>query len=384
MAFFARPDLDNLQFKQLSGSTLTLSGQTQIVKQGGLELPDGIGGYIPVVTCAAVNQTVLTYIETTGGTCCLTLLPPSSGASTGIYTCASPTTCTVGGLLSGSSISNCGIDKILELILVPVVGSTISAPFNTFSIFPATTQYEVGTSISITGCSTFDRGSIAPQYCGTCCYRSGLPVSYNYLVFGSPSACTSSLSTNLFPFLSYPIQEGNNGVSGHVQYLSGETAAFRSDGSVCSPALPSGCTAALSINISGIYPYFYGTVASGGAPAGSNRPAATPALITGGTKVVASSTGTIAVTFNSTSDDYIWFAIPNASTSKTKWFVDALNNGNIGGAVTPGGNLFPAFCTVTGVTSTIWNNVGCSPQTYKLYISNYQTASSVSMQLRNT
>ena len=41
MPFFARPDLSNEQFKQLSGSTLTLSGTTQIANPvGGLEFID--------------------------------------------------------------------------------------------------------------------------------------------------------------------------------------------------------------------------------------------------------------------------------------------------------------------------------------------------------
>jgi hypothetical protein len=94
--------------------------------------------------------------------------------------------------------------------------------------------------------------------------------------------------------------------------------------------------------------------------------------------VVASSTGTISITFSATSDDYLWFAIPQTSTSKTKWYVDALNNGNIGGAVTPAGNLFPAE-SVVSVTTVLWAGIN-----YKVYISNYQTATTGAMEMRNS
>lgn len=101
-------------------------------------------------------------------------------------------------------------------------------------------------------------------------------------------------------------------------------------------------------------------------------------MVTGGTKVVASSSETINITFAATSDDYLWFAIPSTSTSKTVWYVTALNNGSIGGSVSPGGNLFPAHDTVS-VTTVLWGGVN-----YKVYISNFQTATTGVMELRNS
>ena len=53
-------------------------------------------------------------------------------------------------------------------------------------------------------------------------------------------------------------------------------------------------------------------------------------MITSGTKVVAPSTGTITINFNSGATDRLWFAIPSSSTSKTKRYVDTINNGDIG------------------------------------------------------
>ena len=51
--------------------------------------------------------------------------------------------------------------------------------------------------------------------------------------------------------------------------------------------------------------------------------------------------GTIVIPFNSATDDFLWFAIPVSATGKTNWFVSSLNQGLIGGPVSPFGNLFP-------------------------------------------
>ena len=127
------------------------------------------------------------------------------------------------------------------------------------------------------------------------------------------------------------------------------------------------------------------------AAAGVGRPTAccikdgiTGGTLTNGTctKVVSTSTGTLNVTFGSSASEYLWFATPTGSTSKTCWYVDALNSGCIDGVATPGsGYLFPDPETVTGVDSfeSCWNG-----QSYKIYISNYQSAASANMELRNS
>ncbi len=130
--------------------------------------------------------------------------------------------------------------------------------------------------------------------------------------------------------------------------------------------------------VNAIYPWFYGTFSSGGAVPGSNRPSANQSLIDSGTKVLAGSNGSLNASFNSTADDYLWFAIPSTSNSKNVWYETALNNGSIGGVVDPGGNLFPDFDIVSiDSPSSIWVGVE-----YKIYISNFQSGTS-SLQLRN-
>lgn len=73
--------------------------------------------------------------------------------------------------------------------------------------------------------------------------------------------------------------------------------------------------------------------------------------------------GAINIPFASVVDDFIWFAIPSLKPTKTAWYVTALNQGNIGGAVSQFGNLFPDPVLKTE-----------GGQEYKLYISNYRTS----------
>ena len=117
-----------------------------------------------------------------------------------------------------------------------------------------------------------------------------------------------------------------------------------------------------------VYPVFSGKFNSPGAT--PTRPTATQGLINGGIKAVYPSNGGIQITFDSASDDYLWFAVPTTSTPFIKWHVTDLNAGNIGGAVSPGGNLFPDPDTIS-LTSleALWNNIP-----YRVYISNYRTS----------
>jgi len=63
MSFFSRPSLEDLQFKQLVGSTLTLSGQTKIAKTTGLTLSNGAGSYVPIILTGGTSGETLTYIN---------------------------------------------------------------------------------------------------------------------------------------------------------------------------------------------------------------------------------------------------------------------------------------------------------------------------------
>lgn len=399
MPFFSRPDLSNEQFKQLSGSTLTLSGTTQISSIGGFEFQDKVSGeYIPIVISGASNNYVLTYDDST---CVIKLKESTASGATGVYPYPDKVTCTVGGISGGTCLYNMQVVDILQEILVPTIEpSIVSAPFSLFCTSPSVPSIlEVGCQITLTGCIyCFNRGCVCPAYgCPSVAdgYRVGGVTCYTYNCWGEFCDCASTSMS----FGTHIIVPSTNQIGGYVCYSQG-CCVYKSDcvtPSSINSQCPIGSTSACSyptirtICISGIYPYYFGKVCSNGAPAGSNRPtdACIKTIITGGTvgvgctcnKVVAGSSGTISVNFGSTSDDYLWFAIPSGSTSKTCWYVDALNKGIIGGVVSPGGNLFPTQTSVTGIKS----NLSCwSGQTYQFYVSNYQTATCALMELRNS
>ena len=373
MGFFARPNLDDIQFRQLTGTTLTLSGQTRIASPTGLTLTDGAGGYRPIIATGGTQFDVLTLV---GGK--IILQPSSASGGTGVYTLASPTTCTVGGLPSGSAISGCTLSCILEKILVPTVSPTLTAPSATFTVSTISNPYEIGTILNVMGCTSLNLGCINPQYSSACGKRSNGAISHTYVdfngisctCFGSNLNCTRSLPA-------YPVTAGIRTAYGSISYCAGVQPKDSSGANYSTP-LASGTTAPIGCTVCGLYPYFYGKIASGGAPAGGNRPAPTTTIcsciIAGCGKTVVDSNVPIYINFNSGSDDYIWFAIPSTCTPKTSWYLTALNNGAIGGAVSAGGNLFPAYCSVTSISTACWSN-----QTYQIYVSNYQTGANAAM-----
>jgi len=380
MTFFARPNLSDEQFKQLSGTVLQLSGQTQIATTSGLTLTDGIGNNIIVTASGASdNFDVLTYCNGI-----ISLLPPTASGSTGIYTCASPSTCSVGGLSGGTSISGRTISSILEEILVPTLDPTLTNPsLSSFTILPTTLLYEMGTIISVVGTTVFNAGSINPQYTALSDCRSDGVSGYTYINFGITTYESSPTKT-----FGGTINSSSTELSSTICY-SGGTQPKDSSGANYDSPLSAGSTSPATKTIRGIYPYYWGTLTCAAA-GGVGRPTAccikdgiTDGTLANGTcnKVVSYSTNTISVTFGSTASDYLWFATPVASTTKTCWYVDALNNNLIGGVVDPGGNLFPVPDTVTGVNSfeSCW-----SGESYKIYVSNYQSTAASSMQLKNS
>lgn len=301
-----------------------------------------------------------------------------TGTSGGqIYTGRTPSNVTVGALPAGSTLTGRTITSILEEMLITVINPTLTEPYNSFSDNVSST-YEYGCVIDIDYTAGFNRGCI--QLSGSFQnYRSGLPNTYYYNGPGLPSSVSSILLSDSQSISNYTVSAATQTWTSCVGYDAG-SQPLDSDGCDYGSPLPAGITSAKSVSVSGLYPYYWGTYASGGCPAGQGRPSVTNGLITGGTKVLASSNNTVTLSFNSTSDDYLWFAIPSISTSKTCWYVDILNNGVIGGGISPGCNLFPdleTFATCSG--QLCWNNVN-----YKVYISNYQSAISLPMQLRNS
>ncbi|MEJ1242102.1 hypothetical protein WBG78_28400 [Chryseolinea sp. T2] len=325
MALFdTKQNLNNGRFEQASGDTLTLGGITNVT--GDLQI-DGVS-----------------IRDLTGST--------SGGTGNDMYTLGSPAAISLGGITAGYIMTGKTYGQILEKLLVPTLNPTLTAPSSTFTDNVAAT-FEVGSSQNITFTATFSRGSISPAY-GTSGFRSGLPTKYVYTGSGIAGQVSSSSLSNNRSLTGYTILAGSNTWTASVAYSVGEQPKDSSGANYSTP-LASGATSPQSNTITGIYPYFYGK--------SSTLPTANNALVTGGTKVVASSSGSINISFNASSE-YLWFAHPSSVTTKTAWSISALNNGAIGS----GSDLFNAPSTVS-VTTVLWSGVN-----YKVYLSNYATS----------
>ena len=368
MSFFSRPHLENLQFKQLEGTVLTLSGQTQIATISGLTLTDGSGNNIIVTASGASdNFDVLTYCNGV-----ISLQEPTASGGTGIYDCSSPTTCTVGGLPADTVIYGSGITTILECILVPTLNPVLTNPsISSFTISPTTTLYEMGTCIYVTGTTYFNAGCINPQYTAASDCRSCGADIYEYNIYGvTCCVCANGLSCNSISFGGYPVSS-SNGLSVKVCY-SGGTQPYDSADNPYMSGLTTGCTNTCSRTITGVYPWFWGTSAS--------TPTIGQSLFDNLTcKCVGYSNYNITVDNFNVTGKYIWFAIPSTSTTKTSW--QGANNPSNNGTIP--GTLFP-----TGVISTV-SSPSCDVPScwtgiqYCFYVSNYPTDINYGMTFSN-
>jgi hypothetical protein len=281
-----------------------------------------------------------------------TLSIVSGGGGGDTYVNPNPTTISVGGYPSGSKFP---IPQTMQQMWDNLLYPYIPPAFTSFLISGQSTLIEVGVPLS--GIKTFN-WSISNNTNVQANSIAIRDVNANVLL-ASGLVNDGTQDVNIGTIVNTaPISQNWRG-----EAINTQSAPFNS----------------ANFNVTSIHPVFYGKVASGGAGAGQNRPVANQALIDSGTKLVIPSSGTITLSFNTTSDDYMWFAEPAYNPSKTIWYVNALNTGNIGGAVSAGGNLFPDPDVVSVDSPTLlWNGVP-----YKIYIANYQSAVSSPMELRN-
>ena len=294
-------------------------------------------------------------------------------SSGGTYNLASPATKTVGGITAGDSLTGKTALCLLEEILAPELFPTsLVNPSVGIGLSPSGT-FEVGCSIaSLSVSATFNRGSISPQYCSASPFRSGLPNAYSFTGTQMPvgfQACASSPASETAT--AYSVLLGGQTWSVCTRYDCG-VQPKGSSGTNYNIPLVSGCSNTASASITGIYPYYYGKLTAG------SRPVVTNALVTTGcmAKPVADSNGTVTVSFSSTGQ-WTWLAIPSASTSKTCWYVNALDNGRINNAPS---DKYPDECLIP-ITSAegCWAGVN-----YKVYMSGFAATDANPIQFRNS
>lgn len=253
------------------------------------------------------------------------------------YSGESVTNVTVGGLPAGSSIAGLSIGDIIERM----VYAYLPPSFSSFGISGQATTIEVGASFSGSKSFTWNTSNSDNVQSNSIRVRN---VNTNTLI-----------ATGL-------TNDGSESIDiGTITNTSPISQSFRAEG-INTNAVQFNSS---NFTVNSIYPYFYGRSVT--APVVNNS------LITGGTKVVASSSGTLNITFNAVYE-YLWFAHPASMPEKTVWYVTALNTGSIGGI----SNLFGSPSPLS-VTTVNWNGVN-----YKVYVSNYATITSGNMELRNS
>jgi len=291
----------------------------------------------------------------------------------------SVTNVAVGGLSAGTAASvlkTKSIVEILDDILFPTLEASIASSASvSLAVSGGGGTLEVGSSVSRSLTATFSQGSITNGDGSAGPSLVGAATQYTFTGTGITSTAQTG---NTLSLGSAAVVDGSNNWAVTVAYGAGSGAYYDNKGAAGSNLDGSRGSGSVSDSsssptITGLYPYFYGL--STNAPVAADIQSVIAAGV--GTKVVASSTGTISIVFNATSAEYLWFAVPATSTDKTIWYVSALNTGSIGG----GSNLFGSPSTLAvNSPDSYWSGIS-----YDIYITNYATTTgSDTMQLRNS
>jgi hypothetical protein len=226
-----------------------------------------LGGGAEVFKCKSDgNNLQFRTISSTGTSTCVIqsgdkiFISGSSGGDS-LYTYESPSVHTVGGLISGTTLTGMTLGQILaEILIGPELCGTITAPSVGVGI-SVSGLYEAGCILSQTITGTFNRGCINPQYCSLSDKRSGLPNAYCFAGGGMPSGWqTCAISPASYTNTGYTISPFTQTLSACTRYDAG-SPALGSRGTQYCAALASGSTSvAISSSIIGAYPLFATTV----------------------------------------------------------------------------------------------------------------------------
>ena len=274
-------------------------------------------------------------------------------------------TTTVGAINAGETIpAGTNIQELTELLLNKTFYPTFVNP--TFNLTNNAGLREVGSSFNVTLTFNFDRGKILGKLDNGIWnptmlqdYRAGIATSY---LLNGVSGSNNSASFNVTTIL------GTNTLNGSVTYGIGAQPKDSKNNNFESP-FPAGTSPIQSTSFEGIYPYFYYKSTS------PITPAIMQSAIANGqaTKVLASSTGTITIPF-AANGEYIAVAYPATSTTKTIWYVNALDNGEIPGGLLGGINILPC-----NSPTNLWSNVN-----FKIHVSAGLITQPNPIQLKNS
>jgi hypothetical protein len=217
--------------------------------------------------------------------------------------------------------------QALDTILFPTILASIqTAKSVALTVSGASGLQEIGQTISRTLTASFNRGAISNGD-GTTNANPLVGAATEYTFTGTGISSTAQAGNTLA--VSNTIVSGSNNWAVTVAHDAGTGDYFDNKGNVGtnldgSRVSGTATDSASSPTVTGVYPYFYLKSAS---PISSSDMASAIAAGTA-TKVVASSTGTLSIPYNM-SAQYLAVAYPASSTTKTVYYVTALDNGAI-------------------------------------------------------
>jgi hypothetical protein len=193
----------------------------------------------------------------------ITLTSDASGGGAS-YENPDPVSETVGGINDGDSFFAGGktFAETMEAIFYPLSYPALTNPSSTF-VENVSYLQKIGNSISIQFTSTFNRGSINPQYDADSPYRSGLGNTVHYGGTGLPSSVGSHPSSpNIQTVNPYVVVSGIQTWTNYWSYDSG-VQPYDSKGFPYDASLAAGNTSTDSTSMEGVYPIFATTVSVG-------------------------------------------------------------------------------------------------------------------------
>jgi len=238
----------------VAGTNVTLNSVT--TPSGTTITVNATGGGSGVVTSLTTTGTsgAATLNTTTG-----VLNIPIYGGGVGSYTNSTPTPQPFPGnspfdnIAAGTTFTNQTFEEMMNKMLYPTLNPTLTNPSSTFTLSQSGFR-EVNETTALNFSSTFNQGSINPQYTSASNKRSGLPNTYNYTGTGVSSNTSTSLSDSE-TVAAYTVLQGSQSWTGSVSYDAGVQPKDSVGGDFDSP-LPAGTTAAITRTINGVYPVF--------------------------------------------------------------------------------------------------------------------------------
>jgi hypothetical protein len=264
------------------------------------------------------------------------------------------------------------IVQALDTILFPTILASVKTNKSTgLTTSGSTGTLEIGQTIARTLTAAFNRGAIYDGD-GTTNANPLVGAATEYTFTGTGITSTAQVGNTLA--ISNVVASGSNSWAVTVQHDAGTGDYYDNKGNAgtnlaANRASGTSTDSASSPTVTGVYPYYY---------LKSGSPITAAAMVTAiendtATKVVGSSTGTLSIPYNM-SAEYIAIAYPSTSTTKTVYYVTALDNG----AITV---VFNAVETESvDSPDAYWSGVNFKIHTSKAAITN----SNPTLQLRNS